>query len=429
MKKPEKLNNLLYFLSMLLLCVFLSTCTFFNECLIDPFHAKATTVFIDESNNGVIQYYNKICKIKNLNITNERIYLKDIDNNYSVHKIAYCIDVDGDGFLVYSRNLTEGIYLANDSASPLFVDHYYVMKINKNNFLSSSTKELFEDFIAFSNKINIKSFGKDNFVLNYQSELHHSSSYDFAHYISIVNSNNGKITKYNLSSNDYSENEEAQVEIDKDGNGYLFYKERNSFKYFYLKKYVVGDEISDFEISKNHSDYSNVIKNYLDSNGTGFVIFKKANKEDQRSKWVEDLDNNPSPLPSSYINNQENDIFIRKFINFKPVTEEILFLETDELGNMEERKSIKDLISINKDGNGIIFFNKKNPKDKNTKSTLYNYIKKVVNFKVENKEIKLLDLEKYDYYNFSINSSGNGLVVLTNYNNFIVKKIVKYGVE
>jgi hypothetical protein len=92
-------------------------------------------------------------------------------------------------------------------------------------------------------------------------------------------------------------------------------------------------------------------------------------------------------------------------------------------------------VYLNKDGNGAIFMNKKidTPNKFSSRGFDYSYLymKKVKNFKLEDKEIKVLDSNKFDYYNFAINNKGNGLVILNknNSNNFIVKKLINYELE
>ncbi|MFN8672696.1 MAG: hypothetical protein U0457_11540 [Candidatus Sericytochromatia bacterium] len=114
--------------------------------------------------------------------------------------------------------------------------------------------------------------------------------------------------------------------------------------------------------------------------------------------------------------------YVQKFKNFTKISEKETFFSNNDIAEKLEKKSLY----INKDNKGLLFCYKDIDINNNFK---YPYIKKINNFIVEDKDIKLIDSNKYKYHDYSINKNGNGIIILTDGEHFILKKIRNYEVE
>ena len=106
-----------------------------------------------------------------------------------------------------------------------------------------------------------------------------------------------------------------------------------------------------------------------------------------------------------------------------------LILNSVDLAYTVPNKQIPS-VYLDKEGNGTIFMNKKiNIQSKYASKDFdysYLYMKQVKNFKLEDKEIKVLDSNKFNYYSFALNEKGDGLIILNRNNSentFIIKKL------
>ncbi len=353
-------------------------------------------IFIDESDNGIIVFKDKICKIKNLSITNEKVDLKDTDSNYPISNVANSVDKSGNGIMIYSRENYDEIVPQVLGFKPR--KPYYLVSIENNKFITNSVERFFS-----SSNINIK-------ILN----LVNSES--FIYYLNNNNSlilnyiNNNKITKgYQIDKELNQSISNIEINIDEKGNGGYSYNDLTTFNYFSLNEFKKEEEKLSIKFRDETDTKTNytVINSFIDSNGTGYLI----------------------------IINNRYEVFVQKFENFKEVPDKKLILNSVDLAYSGDNYQIPS-VYLDKEGNGAVFLIKKiNIQSKFASRDFeysYLYIKKVKNFKLEDKEIKVLDSNKFNYYNFAINEKGNGLVVLNknNSNNtFIIKKIRNFEPE
>ncbi|MFN8575505.1 MAG: hypothetical protein U0354_01485 [Candidatus Sericytochromatia bacterium] len=364
---------------------------------------------IDESNNGLILLSGKVYKIKDLNITNDNLDLRD-NNRFPIAHLLYEIDKFGNGILLYTRY----IYETNRFVFPEVHEKQiplYSVRIIKNELIYNSIRELNKDFEI--NTIGFINFSSENYGI-YYTDIHRDVN------LTLENIVNENVTTHKLSET-FKDNSLLGINLNSKGDGWYFYssiKEGIAFRLFTLKNYSKAQEKLKEELDeeiKNNSQSMPFFKANLDLNGTGYILSSRFNPQTDIRK-----------------------LFIQKFENFNKTTEKQLIFENNEINNELIHTShypdsflyYNPFIYMNKEGNGIIFMNKKFA---DTKEHRYTYIKKIINFKVDDKEVKLLDSSKYSYHKFKVNEKGNGLVILkkndSEKNIFIAKKIRNFEPE
>ena len=207
---------------------------------------KPERIFIDESDNGIVVFKNRICKIKNLSITNENVDLKDYDNRFPIGNVAYSVDKNGNGILIYSRDSkAELIYdtvLKNYSEKA-----YYFLNIKNNNFIVDSVQNIFYFSDTDIKIINFKNLNRIIYFLNKNNSL-------IFNYIE-----NNKITKGNQIDNDLKEAiSNLKIDIDEKGNGSYSYNDLTTFKSFSINEFKKGEE----KISLKFRDETDTKNNY-----------------------------------------------------------------------------------------------------------------------------------------------------------------------
>lgn len=372
-------------------------------------------VFIDESNNGIILINNIIYKIKNLNITNETIDLKDNNSKYYINDISYSVDKDGDGILIYSRFIYENIAVFENSIN--IEDPFYLVNIEKNNFKTNSVKHIFDETSDNEFEIKIINTSKNNHIIYYSNPYSdYVNDCSFCRSIKIKKISNDKIEEYTLDKDLNQTNKSFSLNIDEKGNGLYLLNKTLDFKIFSINNFIKENEKLNIQVmDKNEIKYPDLLKSNSDLNGNGFILFEKGNYD--RS-----------------LKNYRWDIYIKKFNDFKTILDKKLIFSSVDLNSIQRRLSP---IHIDEKGNGILFMLKKNlnsTQDLLKKNMDYSYLytKKMNNLKVEDKEFKILDSNKYFYRDFNINQKGNGLVILAkndSENTFIAKKIINFEPE
>lgn len=335
-------------------------------------------VFIDDSNNGIAIYPDYILKIKNLELTDEKIPL--VEKIQKVNYVSYSVDKDGDGILIYEVTYSP---FYNERPSS---DAFYMMKIEKNNFLKDTNKEIFvgnSDYLEHITQID-----KNSFYFFYQEEL-------------LIDPDNPKESKlvlntiknYELKTYKFDKGYSNQLKskIDNNGNGYYYY-ENNLDARIYLKEYKVVEKIIPKEESVGY-----IINDYLDNTGTGIIIYKKIG------------------------------LYYQKVSNFKKIGNEEVLYDGNEVISDYKNGIFTFPVFINKSGNGVIFFSRRKIKE-DDKS--YIYTKKVEKFKVDKKETKLSETKKLLYANVKVNKNGNGLLLLLDLEGYILlQKVLNYEIE
>ena len=377
---------------------------------------KPVNIFVDGSNNGLIVFKDRICKIKNLYITNETINLKDSNTKLPIIESLYNVNKLGDGVLIYSRAIYDGNRIIIPETNEKF-STLYSIRISKNEFLFNTKRELNKNLII-KYIGSITNFLEENYGI-YYIDINKDVT------LTLENINNEKINSHKLNES-FIDKSLLGINFNSNGDGWYFYWGRNNkdggFKIFSLKNYEKKEEKLKEELDEQLKDNGNnlpFLKANFDENGTGYILSAKLNFQTNQRKLV-----------------------VQKFENFQKTTEKLLVFESDEIYNKPTHSGhypnsiiyYKPFIYINKEGNGIILMTKKGPKEN---ESLYTYTKKIINFKVENRESKLFDSNKFNYYDFSINDKGNGFVILTNQTSseptgkeqFIVKKIINYELE
>ncbi|MFN8672695.1 MAG: hypothetical protein U0457_11535 [Candidatus Sericytochromatia bacterium] len=97
-------------------------------------------IYIDDNNNGIITYRNAIYKIKNLNLTNDKITLLD-EELFNINNSIYYVNNKGNGVLVYSKDSYKNEQVFPDEYD--FKYNFYSMEIENNDFKIFSVKKYF----------------------------------------------------------------------------------------------------------------------------------------------------------------------------------------------------------------------------------------------------------------------------------------------
>jgi hypothetical protein len=387
---------------------FISSCNIFLEL---PKNEKfqylsgiPRRVFIDESNNGIILINNTIYKIKNLNITNEQLELKDNNNKHYINDISYSVDKDGDGILIYSRFIYENIAVFENSIN--IEDPFYLVNIEKNNFKTNSIKHIFDETSDNEFEIKIINTSKNNHIIYYSNPYSdYVNDCSFCRSIKIKKISNDKIEEYTLDKDLNQTNKSFSLNIDEKGNGLYLLNKTLDFKIFPINNFIKENEKLNIKIRDIKDDYIGIFQSASDITGNGFIITFNTRYE----------------------------LYTQLFTNLKEISEKKLLINSIEIADIRDKNSA----DINKDGNGIIFMVKKTNyinkySTRGDYQYSYLYTKKMNNLKVEDKEFKILDSNKYFYHDFNINEKGNGLVILAKNNSentFIAKKIINFEPE
>ncbi|MBC7473978.1 MAG: hypothetical protein H7263_06770, partial [Candidatus Sericytochromatia bacterium] len=121
---------------------------------------------------------------------------------------------------------------------------------------------------------------------------------------------------------------------------------------------------------------------------------------------------------------KHGNLLMYKVNSFNKSDEKITFLKKMDFNYIYDNNSRKSIINIDKNGNGIIFLNKKDEFD-----TLY--IQKIINFQQSGDEIKIRE-NNISFDKVSINSKGNELLILHkkdgNKYKLLIKKIKNYNI-
>ncbi|MFN8672785.1 MAG: hypothetical protein U0457_11985 [Candidatus Sericytochromatia bacterium] len=347
-------------------------------------------IYIDTNDNGIIVYPKNIYKIKNLNITNEKLELNDPEKDFDIINTIYSINEYGNGILIYSRSKYKEKFVID--RKPKVNNNFYLVNIENNKFYLEETKKIFEDNVGANSTIKLFNQDSNNFIIYYRNIYDNNLSYSSSSDIKIK-----KILKdmaIDLLIEKNSPEELISLNIDKEGLGWLFY--------FNLRDYLYKINKTDNFIKKEpilintNNNYNSIDKfiPYLDKNGNGFIFIIKYER----------------------IN---TNIYLQRINNFTLASDVNLIFSSNDL-------VINANFMVNENGNGVLFFYKNKDINNNFK---YPYIKKINNFIVENKEIKLIDSNKYKYHDYYINKNGNGIIILTDEENFIFKKIRNYEIE
>lgn len=387
---------------------FISSCNIFLEL---PKNEKfqylsgiPRRVFIDESNNGIILINNTIYKIKNLNITNEQLELKDNNNKHYINDISYSVDKDGDGILIYSRFIYENIAVFENSIN--IEDPFYLVNIEKNEFKTNSVKHIFDETSDNEFEIKIINTSKNNHIIYYYNPYSdYVNDCSFCRSIKIKKISNDKIEEYTLDKDLNQTNKSFSLNIDEKGNGLYLLNKTLDFKIFPINNFIKENEKLNIKIRDIKDDYIGIFQSASDITGNGFIITFNTRYE----------------------------LYTQLFTNLKEISEKKLLINSIEIADIRDKNSA----DINKDGNGIIFMVKKTNyinkySTRGDYQYSYLYTKKMNNLKVEDKEFKILDSNKYFYHDFNINQKGNGLVILAKNNSentFIAKKIINFEPE
>lgn len=415
------------YIIILLVIVFLSSCGFNLFNIVDErnqeLNSRPTKAIIDNNNNGVISFGNKILKIKNLEITNQEIDLGSTNkNNRVISSMSYISNKEGDGFLIYSiDHIVE--YLKREEYKEVLGIKHYLIPIKRNEFLTKENKLVIDkDLIGKS----IVAYSDNDVV--YLAYLNNVREYTPGHYIFGDDGNlkgSFNIKKINLKNFNISEitidKSRSRIEIDNelslDKNGDGFY----SWSRPDLSKVKDYKEISDnFKNTKDNNIFSSY---FLDYEGNGLVI-------------------------SDYSNYKEREIFFSKYKNYERLSIDKIHIDStfkpaenfviEGYGESNRYPLLfgsfvpgiesyfnNILVSkyFNKNGDGILFIE---PYD-NSKGL---YFQKLSSFKLSDKIEQILDKKsKFKYYDYALNENGNGLLFLTDGKTFKTKKILNFQVQ
>lgn len=366
---------------------------------------EPSSIFIDDSDNGLIALKENIYKIEKLNIKKNNIYSM---NNYN-HS-SFFINKNSDTIILNSSYLEPipeisfGFSVTNEK--------FNIIKIENNKFFNSN-KDIFVDSIE--NKPQILELDKNIYAIYYSNRERYLPNKKSKLLLKLVKENEVKDSI--LESDFEHQSQIMDINIDKNGNGwYFYYLGPSYFKYFSIVNFQKGEE----KLKDSLKIEGTNIKNYLDVNGNGFILSIEINNK--------------------YRDRQE--YYINKIQNFNKIGDkELIFKDFNEINDKElvSKKNLHNInvvysLFINKDGNGILFMYKN--KSENAEVIIdYTYFRQIKNFKVLYKEIKILNSNS-KYNSFSINNKGNGLIILDEVNEFdknkkrfIVKKLINYELQ
>lgn len=358
---------------------------------------KPLNIFIDEFNNGIISYSDGIHKINDLSISNFSIGLFDKDFIHSIDSSYYSVDNNGNGILVYSRNINDNPKKAKIEKWYDYKHPFYSVKISNHEFngyfpehISDSTLNIL-DFISIS---------QNNYALFYDKV---NTSGIFEYNVFLKKSKDNKAEDF-LFQKGLESGGLVKITINEKGNGWILNIYDGIWKFSLINNYSIEKEIKNSKIS---AEIYNIISVFLDSNGTGKIVFSVNTNEDKK-------------------------IYLQKFDKFEVSSEkeviggiENVLVQNNHIGGIQNL--LNQAIYINEKGSGLAFFYKEKSIED---SSEYMYMKKITNFKLEDKETKLDDSDRYNYYSASINKNGNGIMILKDkYDYFVFKKIRNYELE
>lgn len=344
---------------------------------------------IDDFDNGIIRYKNEIFRINNLNINYSKINLNDKDTEYPLYQAYYSSNKKGDFIIVYSRDTHyDEVQIAVANIPPLKYP-FYVIKILKNEKRETKKEKMFE-----GNVNNLKTFLYDNNYSIYKLNKKRANLLDSE----IINYENNEVKSNDLKEAVFgTDNFNTNIILNENGSGWFYSSyletiDKKVSRLFSLKDYNKEEEKLKDEIEDKNFTLYDI---YLDYQGKGFILFKS-------------IDN--------------KNIYKQEFYNFSKKSEKELIFENKNEKPLNNRYNtqIKDII-INEEGTGIFFV--KNLKNEQV------YLKKITNFKLENKEINIINSDSYKMYSYSINKKGNGFIVMENGKSFIAKKLRNYEIE
>lgn len=386
-----------------------------------PFKGIPSNIVIDENNNGIISFKQEIIKINNLEI-GEKLCLKDPQEKYIVENTAYSTDKDGDGILIYSRQSEGGLpILSSIEGTKYYIESFnnYIVKIEKNNFLVDKVKKLYEiDAYYYYKGFKILQFDKNNFLVYFLSQGYGEKKLN----VVLEKINNLNLKEYNIKEYKFELNDsydssnfyelykylDLEVKIDLNGDGWYAFKiSSNNIIFEKIENFKNISYIKELSIG-NRSLY-----NFLTTKGDGYILNYNGSM----------INYSDLKLSNSNINN-----FITDNLN-----NSLLKLGNDLFIPYNFSIDSKS-INLNKNGDGIIFFNKNISNTNNQKIALV--IKKIKDFKEIGESIVSSEGRDYDYYASSINSNGNGIVIIQDSanigfydRNFILKRIRNYELE
>lgn len=386
---------------LILFFIFISSCNFYNFLGINLLiKEKPKNIFIGESNDGAVIFEDKVQKISNLNLTNDITYLKDLEyknleNLYPGERSSiklklrskginyYNIDKNNNGFFIFDEQEISFCRSTRifDIASYLECS-YHIFDVLDNKISK------YENINLMNNDIINTTNSEENYYFKDKTDIHfYSVLYN------IIDKNKSLSNIFDYVNKKLIEAYKFEdLKIGENGKGWLSLKENNYIKYFKIEDFNKSTEFLKDIFSVNNS-----LGNYIDTNGDGFIL---------------DIKNNLDNIVEFYL---------YKISNFELLKEKNLLFSSKDL---ENKKEVKNYF-INDKGDGIVFFYK----NLNNNKFEYTYMKKLVNFKLDIKEIKIVNSKNYKYYNYSINKNGNGIVILTDGENFIFKKIRNYEIE
>ncbi|MEK7433699.1 MAG: hypothetical protein AABZ74_11250 [Cyanobacteriota bacterium] len=374
-----------------------------------PFKGTPSNIVIDENNNGIISFREEIIKINNLEI-GEKICLKEAQGRDCVGNTAYSTDKDGDGILIYSIQNDPCLSIYPDLGS---IDDYrlifsnYIVKIEKNNFLVDKVKKLYE-IDTYYKGFKILQFDKNNFLVYFLSQGYGNDKWKVVlKRINNLDLNNYNINEYKFDLEDDGNNFynpyeylDLDLNLDSNGNGWYAFKIFRNNLFQKIENYKNTSQIKD--LSKD----SDTFYNFLDTNGNGYILNFKD--------FI---------LSKSNVNN-----LISDNLNIE------IFKQEQNLINYFPFSVDSKWLNINKNGEGVILLGKNISNTNDEKIALV--IKKIKDFKEISQSVISSNDSNYSYYASSINSNGNGIVILRDSSNrgffgknFILKRIRNYELE
>ncbi|MFN8672069.1 MAG: hypothetical protein U0457_08300 [Candidatus Sericytochromatia bacterium] len=371
------------------------TTPFYKIELGKPFVGRVINLILNDNDNGAIVFTNEILKIKNLEVT-EKVCLKDEEPDADIGINLYSSDKNNDGLLAYFReNYYREIYpdpVEDNFFNFILKDPLYLIKI-ENNYYHNSKK------IYFENKNNlyyrehkILQIDKNNYILCFLARDEENKKIFFLiKKIIFFNESNYKSEEYNIYVPDTyvkgSRKYSFDFNLDINGNGFLILK---SFDFNYIAKKIENfKDVGDLEnLSKNIF----ITYNSLDNLGNGFILEYKA-----------DVYN----IFSIYKHNLKNYEIEKEYVT---VFEDINGIYENIYGSYISRiwSTKSNSIYMDKNGNGVIFFEQK----KNDNYSLVSV--KINNFKMVKKTILENKNKNYYYHNSYVNNKGNGFLVTAN---------------
>ncbi|MFN8673608.1 MAG: hypothetical protein U0457_16165 [Candidatus Sericytochromatia bacterium] len=377
------MNNIIKLVTTLIF-IFLFSCNLFIDLPIDEkitfLNEKPIYLSIDDNDNGVISYSNKIFRIEKLNINFFDLDLSDRNKNYPLKSTFYSSNKNGDFLLIYSRDIHyDQVELAVVGLPPLIYP-FYSAKFFKNGSKELSNNEIFTTTDG-NHKINL--FDNNDYILFLENKERYS-----LYNIELFNYKNNSLSKTTLINDITLSKNNTNLSM-KEGKGYFYFETNNKYNLFLIDAFNRTEQKLEEEL--NTKDF-NVYKIFLDDIGNGSILFYS----------------------------KDNKIYIQKFSNFIKITDKEFIFDYKDKELIDYRVPINNIF-INSEGNGLFFF--KNLKDN------YTYFNKLVNFKLESKNYRLINSIKYTLLTYSINNKGNGFIILSNGSSFILKKMINFEID